>query len=108
MPLPTPTQLRTMDYAFQGQPFVSIPAKTGMTLQSMDYSFQAQPFVPNPDAAAPPLGLVVRKVFRVPKRQTIFAVEKKLEFMIPKKITSFKVPKKPEIKVFKKPKGVKL
>ena len=49
MALPTPDNLKTMDYVFQGQPFVNVPAKTGLSLQSMDYAFQAQPFVPNPE-----------------------------------------------------------
>jgi hypothetical protein len=36
-----------MDYAFQAQPYVSVPAKTGLNLKTMDVAFQAQPFVTN-------------------------------------------------------------
>jgi hypothetical protein len=56
MSLPTPVNLKTMDYSFQGQPFVDVPAKDGLNLKTMDYSFQGQPFVSNPDAVAPPSG----------------------------------------------------
>lgn len=49
MALPTPTEIKKMDISFQGQPFVHIPAKTGLDLKSMDVSYQGQPFVPNPD-----------------------------------------------------------
>ena len=52
MPLPTPANLVTMDYAYLGQPFVSVPAKAGLGLGSMDYAFRGQPFVSNPDAVA--------------------------------------------------------
>lgn len=47
MSLPQPTDLQTMDYVFQGQPFVSVPARTTNTLATMDYVFQGQPFVTN-------------------------------------------------------------
>jgi hypothetical protein len=47
MALPTPDNLKTMDYAFQGQPFVDVPAKDSIDLKTMDYSFQGQPFVRN-------------------------------------------------------------
>jgi len=45
MALPTKSDLLKMDYAFQGQPFVEVPAKSGINLATMDYVFQAQPFV---------------------------------------------------------------
>ena len=45
MALPTPNNLKTMDYAFKGQPFVDIPAKSSINLGTMDYVYQAQPFV---------------------------------------------------------------
>jgi hypothetical protein len=44
-----------MDYAFQGQPFVDVPAKSDIDLKTMDYAYQAQPFVRNPAAAPPPV-----------------------------------------------------
>jgi len=43
--LPTKADLVTMDYSFQGQPFVELPSKDSVTLITMDYAFQAQPFV---------------------------------------------------------------
>lgn len=49
MAIPTKTNLETMDYAFMGQPFAGVAAKTGMNLPSMDYAFLGQPFVVNPD-----------------------------------------------------------
>jgi len=58
MSLPTPANLTTMDYAYLGQPFVNVPAKTGMSLGSMDYAYLGQPFVTNPDA--PAAGTVVK------------------------------------------------
>jgi hypothetical protein len=47
MALPTPTDLKTLDWSFQGQPFCWVAAKSSITLAGMDYSFQAQPFVAN-------------------------------------------------------------
>ena len=52
MSLPTPDNLKTMDYAFQGQPFVDVPAKDAVDIKTMDYSYQAQPFVRNYTTAA--------------------------------------------------------
>ena len=43
----TPDQLKTMDYACQGQPFVDVPAKSSIDLKTMDWAFKAQPFVRN-------------------------------------------------------------
>jgi len=48
MSLPNSSDLRGMDYSFQAQPFISIPAKASITLTTMDYSFRATPFVANP------------------------------------------------------------
>ena len=45
--LPTDTDLKTMDYAYQGQPFVDV-ALSGIDTTTMDYAFQGQPFVTNP------------------------------------------------------------
>lgn len=44
MSLPTKTDLQTLDYAFQGLPFVRVEAKS-LTTTSMDYAFQGLPFV---------------------------------------------------------------
>ena len=49
MPLPTPTELSTMDYSFLGSPFVEVPARSGLFLETMYYSFLGSPFVPNPE-----------------------------------------------------------
>lgn len=46
MPLPNSADLLTMDFAFQGQPFV-IVASSGINLETMDFAFQGQPFVGN-------------------------------------------------------------
>jgi hypothetical protein len=47
MALLTPTNLETMDYAYQAQPFVDVPSKSAINLETMDYAYQAQPFVSN-------------------------------------------------------------
>jgi len=47
MALPTITDLKKMDIAYQGQPFVYVPAKNTIILRKMDYAYQAQPFVAN-------------------------------------------------------------
>ena len=57
MALPTPDNLKTMDYAHQGQPFVDVPSKATIDLKTMDWAFKGQPFVSNPAAVeAPPVG----------------------------------------------------
>lgn len=38
------TELLKMDYAFQGQPFVCVPASSSIDLKTMDYAYLAQPF----------------------------------------------------------------
>ena len=45
MALRTKADLQKMDYAFQGQPFVEVPAKDSIILTTMDYAFQGEPFV---------------------------------------------------------------
>jgi hypothetical protein len=47
MALPTKTDLETMDFVFQGQPFVDVPSKPTVDLSTMDWSFHSQPFVSN-------------------------------------------------------------
>lgn len=44
MALPTRTQIVTMDYAFNGEPFVQVAAKSGIDLDGIDYAYQAEPF----------------------------------------------------------------
>ena len=53
MALPTPDNLKTMDYAHQGQPFVDVPAKDAVDIKTMDYAYKAQPFVRNYGEAPP-------------------------------------------------------
>ena len=45
MSLLTSDQLKTMDYAFQAQPFVNLSLQVSINLLTMDYVFQGQPFV---------------------------------------------------------------
>lgn len=47
MALPTATNLVTMNWSFNGQPFVEVPAKSTIDLTTMDWAFQGQPFVRN-------------------------------------------------------------
>ena len=42
MALPGPDTLKTLDIAFQAEPFVQVASKT--SLESGDYAFQAEPF----------------------------------------------------------------
>ena len=44
MSLPTSAQLITMDFAFQGQPFVTF-AKGSISTSTLDYALQGQPFL---------------------------------------------------------------
>ena len=53
MSLPTPDNLKTMDYSFQGEPFINIPAKSSIDLMTMDYALQGEPFVGNSGGTAP-------------------------------------------------------
>ncbi len=53
MALVTPTTLKSMDYSFNGEPFVDVPAKDSIDLTLMDYAFNGQPFVRNYGVAAP-------------------------------------------------------
>ena len=39
------SNLPTIDYSFQGQPFCDAPTKSTIELTTMDYAFQGQPFV---------------------------------------------------------------
>jgi hypothetical protein len=48
-----PTDLKTLDYAFKGQPFCYVPAKDTIDIKTMDYSDKAQPFVSNYTTEAP-------------------------------------------------------
>ncbi len=44
--IPTAATLESgMGYAFQGQPFVNVPANSGINLMNMQYAFGGQPFV---------------------------------------------------------------
>ena len=44
MPLPSNTNLATLDIAYLGQPFVQVEAKSLSTI-TLDVAYQAQPFV---------------------------------------------------------------
>ena len=39
-----------MDYTYQGQPFVNVPANTGIDLGTLDYIYEAQPFAGNQES----------------------------------------------------------
>lgn len=46
MSLPAAVELAAkMNYAFQAQPFINIPAKVSIVLTNMEYAWEAQPFV---------------------------------------------------------------
>ena len=52
MALPNSNDLDGMDYAFQAQPYIQVPAKSAVVLTGMDYACCAQPFVSNPTGGA--------------------------------------------------------
>lgn len=54
MALPTPENLKTMDYVHRGQPFVDVPSKDAVDIKTMDYAYKASPFVRNYGEAPPP------------------------------------------------------
>ena len=47
MALPTSSDILTMDYNFQGFPYVNLPSKSTINLLTMDYNFWGFPFVSN-------------------------------------------------------------
>lgn len=53
MALPTSNDLITMDYAFAGTPFVSVPAVASIDTSKMDVGFSGVPFVVNPGIIGP-------------------------------------------------------
>lgn len=47
--LPSKSDLETMDYAWQAQPFVNVSAASDLDTDSMDVPWQAQPFIAAPE-----------------------------------------------------------
>jgi hypothetical protein len=45
MSLPTRTDLNTLKYAFQGQPFVNVVGNVSVVTTTLAYAFQGQPFI---------------------------------------------------------------
>jgi len=45
MALPTKGNLLTLDWAWRGQPFVQVPAKSGIVTTTLDTAWRGQPFV---------------------------------------------------------------
>jgi hypothetical protein len=55
MPLPSNTDLATLDIAYLGQPFAQVEAKA-LTTTSLDIAYLGAPFVAVGPGAAPPAG----------------------------------------------------
>jgi hypothetical protein len=55
MALPSNTDLATLDYAYLGQPFVQVEAKS-LDTETLDIAYLGQPFVAVGPGAAPPAG----------------------------------------------------
>lgn len=55
MPLPTNTDLATLDYAYLGAPFVDVEAKSLDTV-TLDIAYLGAPFVGVGPSVAPPAG----------------------------------------------------
>lgn len=51
MATPTTTDVKSLDYPYQGQPFVRVPAKDGFNTNTLDYPYQGQPFIAQPDSS---------------------------------------------------------
>ena len=67
MALLTPTTVKTMDYSYQGSPFVNVPATSAVITNSLDYSFQGEPFatndfIPGPRSVKTVNGLAIASV----------------------------------------------
>jgi len=45
--LPAPEALFGLDYVYNAEPFVNVPAKSGIEVTGMDYAHTAKPFVGN-------------------------------------------------------------
>lgn len=58
MAIPVSSDLESMDYVYNGQPFVNVPAKSTIDLTTMDYVYLGQPFVGNASdyTPTPPTG----------------------------------------------------
>lgn len=63
MALPTPTELQTLDYGFNGEPFCGVPAKGAIDVKTMDYGFDGEPFVVNYGGEVPPPAYTPRVIF---------------------------------------------
>lgn len=58
MPLPSNTDLDSLDYAYLGAPFVQVEAKN-LDTETLDIAYLGAPFVAVGPSAAPPSGLNV-------------------------------------------------
>lgn len=57
MALPSSKDIQTMDWSYQGQPSVNVPANSTVITTTMDWSYAGLPFVTNPAVAAGPAHL---------------------------------------------------
>lgn len=74
MPLPSNTDLATLDTAYLGAPFVSVEAKS-LDTETLDIAYQGQPFVAVGPGVTPPSGLnVFVKVSGIWKQATAMYV----------------------------------
>lgn len=64
MSLPTPTQILALDFAFNGSPYVIVPAKASVSLDGMDVAEEAHPVGYGVTSGAG-AGAVVRRVIFV-------------------------------------------
>ena len=53
MSLPSSNDLLTMDYPYQGLPFVDVPTNSTVNTQTMDWVYNGLPFVTNPALNGP-------------------------------------------------------
>lgn len=54
MSLPTATDLFTLDYSFNGVPFVNVESKSGQNTDSLDFALYGVPFVGAIQGSTPP------------------------------------------------------
>ena len=65
MATPTATDLGTMDYAYQGTPFVDVESKAGQNTNSLDFAYLGLPFVGAQQGGTPPVTYNTTQFFMV-------------------------------------------
>lgn len=65
MSLPTQEDLKTMNYSYNGSPFVYVATKNSIDLKGMDYSSLGEPFVQNYEWSSAVIGNIVLNIIEL-------------------------------------------